>query len=163
MLLALLSAGFQSLPLLLQANWALLVLIPVWVGLCMFYDPVSLSNELSCEAGSFSPCVNTHKYFQSEALRMYFPMLGPWVTQAVSLPSCSSHFICMQMWDRPVYQLLPGWVLQLPPCRESSPPDCHLPVSPSPALLPVWMNVSSLNPWLLDFHTVRFSVSSGCL
>ena len=23
------------------------------------------------------------------------------------------------------------------------------------------MNVSSLSPWLLDFHTVRFSVSSG--
>ena len=26
----------------------------------------------------------------------------------------------------------------------------------------VWVNVSSLTPWLLDFHTVRFSVSSGC-
>ena len=24
------------------------------------------------------------------------------------------------------------------------------------------MNVSSLSPWLLDFHTVQFSVSSGC-
>ena len=29
-------------------------------------------------------------------------------------------------------------------------------------LLPVWMNVSSLTPWLSNFHTVRFSVSSGC-
>ena len=29
-------------------------------------------------------------------------------------------------------------------------------------LPPVWMNVSSLTPWLLDYHTVRFSVSSGC-
>ena len=29
-------------------------------------------------------------------------------------------------------------------------------------LLPVWMNVSSLSPWLLEFHTVWFSVSSGC-
>ena len=27
--------------------------------------------------------------------------------------------------------------------------------------LPVWMDVSSLTPWLLDFHTVRFSGSSG--
>ena len=27
---------------------------------------------------------------------------------------------------------------------------------------PVWMNVSSLNPWLLDFHTVQFSDSSVC-
>ena len=24
------------------------------------------------------------------------------------------------------------------------------------------MNVSSLSPWLWDFHAVRFSVSSGC-
>ena len=36
MALALLSAGFQSLPPLPQANWALLVLIPGWVGLCAF-------------------------------------------------------------------------------------------------------------------------------
>ena len=32
----------------------------------------------------------------------------------------------------------------------------------SPPLLPVWMNVSALTPWLSDFHTARFSVSSGC-
>ena len=45
------------------------------------------------------------------------------------------------------------------PCLATSPlcPGC-----PSPPLLPVWMNVSSLTPWLLDFHTVQFSVSSGC-
>ena len=42
-------------------------------------------------------------------------------------------------------------VFQPPPCRESSPP-----------LLPVWVNVSSLTPWLSDFHTVQFSGSSGC-
>ena len=28
-------------------------------------------------------------------------------------------------------------------------------------LLLVWMNVSSLTPWLFDFHTVQFSGSSG--
>ena len=43
------------------------------------------------------------------------------------------------------------------PCCESSPPSCL-----SLPLLPVWMNVSSLSPWLLDFHTVWFSGSSGC-
>ena len=32
----------------------------------------------------------------------------------------------------------------------------------TPPLLLVWMNVSSLSPWLLDLHAVRFSVSSGC-
>ena len=30
-----------------------------------------------------------------------------------------------------------------------------------PPLLPVRMNVSSLSPWLFDFHTVLFSNSSG--
>ena len=44
-------------------------------------------------------------------------------------------------------------------------PHCiSLPLCPflSPPLLPVWMNVASLNSWLLDFHTVWFSESSGC-
>ena len=35
------------------------------------------------------------------------------------------------------------------------------PSCPSPPLLPVWVNVSSLTPWLSDFHTIRFSGSSG--
>ena len=35
------------------------------------------------------------------------------------------------------------------------------PGCPSLPLLLVWMNVSSLSPWSSDFHTVRFSVSSG--
>ena len=51
----------------------------------------------------------------------------------------------------------PRWVRQPQPCLESSLLGC-----PSPPLLPVRMNVSSLSPWLSDFHTVRFSVSSGC-
>ena len=44
-------------------------------------------------------------------------------------------------------------------CLAASPfrPGC-----PSPPLLLVWMNVSSLSPWLSDFHAVRFSVNSGC-
>ena len=33
---------------------------------------------------------------------------------------------------------------------------------PSPPLLPVWMNVSSLTLWLLDFPTVQFSGTSVC-
>ena len=51
----------------------------------------------------------------------------------------------------PLHNQPPCWVCLLCPCLESSPP-----------LLPVWMNVSSLSPWLSDFHTVRLSVSSGC-
>ena len=45
--------------------------------------------------------------------------------------------------------------LQLLPCYKSSPP--RLPVSTSPSGL----NECSLTLWLPDFHTVRFSVSSG--
>ena len=56
-----------------------------------------------------------------------------------------------------LHNLPPCWVCQPPPCQESSPPSC-----PSPPLLLVWVSVSSLSPWLLDFHTVRFSLSSGC-
>ena len=49
----------------------------------------------------------------------------------------------------PLHNLPPRWVCQPPPCRESS-----LPVCPSLPLLQVWANVSSLSPWLSDFHTV---------
>ena len=86
--------------------------------------------------------------FSVRGLRLHFPALEPWVVglscSPVVLPGLSAW-----MWDHPV--------LQLPPCPECSPPGC-----PSPPLLLVWMNVSSLSPSLLDFHTVRFSVSSGC-
>ena len=70
----------------------------------------------------------------------------------VSLPSCSSQFICTQMWDH--LARLPGL-----------PAAALLDILSAPAaslfLLPVWMNVSSLTPWLLSFHTVQFSGSSG--
>ena len=44
-------------------------------------------------------------------------------------------------------------------CIATSPvhPGC-----PSPPLLPVWTNVSSISPWLSDFRAVQFSVSPGC-
>ena len=59
-------------------------------------------------------------------------------------------------WPAPFHNPPPCCVRQPPPCHKSSTPGCQ-----SPPLLPVWMNVSSLSPWLLDFHTVGFSVSSG--
>ena len=143
-----LSASFQSLPLLPTSK-----LGPSgadsWVGGLVYnLGPCGSSNKLSCGAGSFSHCQLNSPQVYSE-VRLYFPMLEPWVAQSVSLPSCSSQFICMQMWDR--------LVRQLQHCRESSPPNCL-----SPPLLPVWVNVSASTPWLSDFHTVQFSVSSGC-
>ena len=115
---------------------------------------MGLSNQLSCEAGSFSCCrlnpAPPSRVFSIRSLRLYFPALELWVALSVSLPSCSSWFIHTRMWDRPLHQL--------PPCCKSSPPGC-----PTLPLLLVWMNVSSLSPWFSDFHTVRFSVSSGCV
>ena len=87
--------------------------------------------------------------WKCEASVSLFPILAFCVAQSISLPSCSSQFICTQMWDRPV--------CKSPPCHESSLTGCQ-----SLPLLPVWMNVSSLTPHLLDFHTVWFSVISGC-
>ena len=139
-----------------QANWALLELIPKWVyvlGPCRSVSPKHFPVRLGV-----SPTTSTlTSFFQSEVLSLYFSTLEPWVKQSVSLPNCSSLFIFMQMLDHPLHQPLPHLVLQPLPCHESSPPGC-----PSPPLLPIWMNVSSLTPCLLDFHTVQFSVSSGC-
>ena len=95
--------------------------------------------------------------FSIRGLRLYFPTLEPRVAQSVSLPICSSQFICTQVRDRLVRQPPPHLVHQLLLCPESFSPGC-----PPPPLLPDWMNVSSLTPWLSDFHAVRFSVSSGC-
>ena len=96
------------------------------------------------------------RVFSIKGLRLYFPELELWVLWFILLPSCSSWFICTQMWDHPVHNLLPAQVHQLPPCLESSLSSCL-----SPPHLLVWVNVSSLTPWLLEFHTVWFSVNSG--
>ena len=42
------------------------------------------------------------------------------------------------------------------PCIHASPS-----VSESPSLLPIWINVASLIPWLSYFHTAQFSDNSG--
>ena len=86
---------------------------------------MGLSNDLSCEAGSFSRCLNPHRVFQSEVLSLYFSAPEPWVSGSVSLLSCSSWLICTQMRDHVV--------LQPPPCHKSSP--SQLPVSAPPARL----------------------------
>ena len=119
---------------------------------------MDISNEHSCETGCFSCCHNTHRFLQSEVLRLYFPVLEPWVPQSVSLPICSSWFIHTQMWDRWSTSHHLAW---------PSSSSCHLapsplhPGCPSPKLLLIQMNVFTLTPWLSDFHTVWFSGSSG--
>ena len=92
-----------------QSNWALLVLLLEWVGLCMFWDPLGLSNELSCELGVSPAAASALTGVCSiRGLRLYFPALEPWVVWSVSPPHRSSWFIHTQMWDHQV--------LQPPPC-----------------------------------------------
>ena len=69
--------------------------------------------------------------------------VGSWGLLAVALPIPTIHHLARSASHR-----LAGSPLH--------------PGFPSLPLLPVWMNLSSLSPWLLDFHAVQFSVSSGC-
>ena len=111
---------------------------------------MGLSNELSCEAGSFSRCLNPHRFFSVRGFEALFPCTGTLNFMICLTPQLFLPVISTQMWD--------CQVLQLPPCCESSLPGCS-----SPPLLRVWMNVSSLTPWLVNFHTVQFTGTSCCL
>ena len=126
-----------------------IVRIPRWVGLCMFLDPVGLSNKLLW-CWEFLLLPQPPQVLQPEVLRLYFPTLEPWGvwshSSVVPLVSAGEYGIaCFAS------HCLAHRVLQPLPWCMSSPP-----------LLSVWMNVSYLTPWLSDFHTVRFSVRSGC-
>ena len=118
---------------------------------------MSLSNELSHEAGRFFLLPQPPLVFTARGFEALFPCAGT----LVCLVCCLVHLLlpCRPAAALPtlLHNVPPCWVLQPPPCHESSPPSCV-----SPPLLPVWMNASSLTPWLSDFHTVQFSVSSGC-
>ena len=108
MLLALLSAGFQSLPLLptikLGPSGA-----DSWVSelVCVLRLCGSFQGALLW-GWEFLPLPpQPPQVFSIRGLRLYFPVLEPWVVQSVLLPSCSSQFIWMQMWGHPVCNLLP--------------------------------------------------------
>ena len=117
--------AFSHFPCFPQANWALLVLIPGWVGFVYLLGPCRSPMNSPVRLGVSPAASLPHKIFQSEFLRLYFPVLEPWVAWSVSLPSCPSRFICTHMWDCPLHQPLP--------CLESSPPQ--LPISAPPTSL----------------------------
>ena len=123
------------------------------MGLGMFQDTVGSFSELSCEAGSFSCCCNPYRF------------LG-----FISLAGILSCMVCLapQLFflvylHKNVGPPPPPAIVSLTwpssHCLATSP--LHL-GCPSLPILPVWMNVSSLTPLLLDFHTVQFSGSLGC-
>ena len=96
------------------------------------------------------------------------------VSPATAIPK---GFLSQRFWDFLFLHLNPrlcglSWYPDVPPglsaCKGGTAwsashclTACPCPLScPSPSL-PVWINVSSLTPWLSEFHTVQFSVSSG--
>ena len=154
--LAQLSAGFQSLALLLTSKLGPSGADSLLGGFVYILGP----------CGSFSCRLNTHRVFQSEVLRFNFPVLEPWVPWSVSLPSYSSQFIFMQIWNLPLYQPPPHPICQTLPCPVGQPPPClpgplgtTLPqvlstlLPESPPLLSV-DECFFFNSWLLDFHIV---------
>ena len=106
---------------------------------------MGFSNELSCEAGSFSS-ISTGFFSQR-----FWGFISPHWNPGLHGLSCSpivppGLFTCKCKTTRSASHCL------VSPLH----PGC-----PSLPLLPVWVNVSSLTPWLSDFNTVRFSGSSG--
>ena len=97
---------------------------------------MGLSNELSCEAGSFSHHCNSHRFLQPENLRLSFPGLQPWVACSVSISSCSSQLIQIQTWDFPACQPLP--------CLPQSSSHCLAVCPTCPGCPPVWGTVPSM-------------------
>ena len=106
-----------------QSNWALLMLIPKCVCVCVCSRPLWVYNKLSCEAGSFSCCcLNPYRCLQSEVWGL-LSRLELWVAgSATWSTSCSLAL--------PHHNPLPHGIHQPPlPC-ESSPPSCPAPPLP---------------------------------
>ena len=73
------------------------------------------------------------------------------------LPATALWGLLAAAWPALFHNPPPHWVCQPPPCHESSPPQ--LPVSaPTNGLDECFFFISLV----VDVHTVRFSVSSGC-
>ena len=152
------------------SNWALLVLIPggwvcahsrtLWVS--PMNSPVRLGvspTAASTPTGVFNqwfealfPCAGLGGLSRS-------PVVPPRLSTLECGTTCSTNSLA-----RSINCCFAGQLQPCPPwsasCQLTMSPLC--PSCPSLPLPLVWMNVSSLSPWLLDFHTVRFFVHSSC-
>ena len=160
MVLALLSASFQSLPLLPTVTVGLSGAASRVGGFVYVLGPCGSLQGTLPWGWEFLPLLGVSQppqVFSISGLRFLFPHMERWVVWSVTRSTSCCLAGQLQLCPPPLHNLPPSWLCQLPPCTESSLPGC-----PPPPVLPVWMNVSSLSPWLSDFHTVWFSVSSGC-
>ena len=97
----------------------------------------------------FFPLLQPPLIFYSQVLWDFiFPVLEPWA--CVGMPNVKP-LVCQPL-------LLPTGHCHL---TTAMPHPLH-PGSPSLPFLPIWMTMSSLNPWLSDIRTVQLSGSSGC-
>ena len=118
MVLALLSSWFQSLPPLPTSKVGPSGADSQVGGFVYILGPCgSLQQSFPVRLGEFLWLpYQPPQVFSISGLRLYFPTLEPWVTQSVSLPSCSSRLISMWKWDHQLHQPPPHWVHQLLPC-----------------------------------------------
>ena len=131
-----------------QSNWALLVLIPEWMGSCMFGTPWVSPRKSPVRLG-VSPAASTPTGVFNQWFEALFPHAGALGCMVCRLvPQVLPHRP-VAAWPALFHNPPPRWLCQPPPYHESSLPGC-----PSPPLLLVWVSVSSLFPWLSDFHTV---------
>ena len=128
---------------------------------------MSLSNKLSFEAGSFS-CyrLNPHRCFQSEVCGLMSPCWSPGLRSLLCSPAVPPGLSMHECGASGSASGCTACPVSLTICHISGSGGVAVslvcPGCPSPPLLLVWMNVSCLSSWLLDFRAVRFSVSSGC-
>ena len=131
-----------------QANWAILVLIPKWEGPVpsrnLWVPPTNSSVRLGVYSGTSTPTDFYHQRFWG----LISPCCNPGLH---GLPHSSI--------IPPIYLHADMGPPSLPATNLL---HCSQRGCPSPPLLPVWMSVSSLTPWLLDFHVVQFSGSFHC-
>ena len=168
MALAPLFARFQSLPLLLTIKLGPSGAASRVGGLVHALGPCGSLQQTHLWGWQFLPLPpQPPQVFSVRGLRLYFPVLEPSVEWSTSIPRLSCGLSMCECGAA-------GSASSPTACPVHS-TICHLSGStsrmavspprlgcPSPPLLRVWMNVSSLSPWLLDFRVVWFSVSSGC-
>ena len=157
MALAPLSARFQSLPCYPQSNWAPPVLIPeqvgsrpLWVSPVNYPVRVGVSPPATTPTGfyptGFYPTGLPHRL--SRGFEAFFSHTG-----ALGCSVC----LALQLFLLVYPQANVGLPAATSPAQSSSRllTACPFhPGCPSLPLLSIWMNVSSVSPWLLDFHTV---------
>ena len=159
---------FQSLHLLSICDWCPSSCCPgvesqsEWV--CINFKTVQGPlNGLSWGTGSFFHLPDTHWFFQPEIMGL--SILGAGTLHCAMWSGAGiTHSLGIPPDFYPPCVSVGPHILQLPLLLPLCTIPHHLvPGSPTLPLLPVWINMASLHPWLLDLHTVRFSGSSECL